>query len=110
MTVPPDLVYGVMLAALIVLCLPTLLRLATTLGPHCRCGHHKSVHRGPGSLYLILGTRGGPTRCSGTWDIERNPLRPQRWEFCTCRAYRPTAVPWWRRIWIGAEEQPQHTL
>lgn len=70
-----------------------LLRVASTLGPHCRCGHHRSTHRMP------------DTGCVGYWSAGWNAIGAKQWEPCTCQAYRPTGVGWWQRVQHGTEER-----
>jgi hypothetical protein len=59
----------------------------------CRCGHHRSVHRGRN------------TECIGMVPAGRNALGIKQREFCGCASYRPSERSWWqRRITIGTEE------
>lgn len=67
-------------------------RVASTLGPHCRCGHHRSVHRLP------------DTGCIGTWPDGQNALGVKQHTWCPCHSYRPTETGWWERVQSGAEE------
>jgi hypothetical protein len=69
-----------------------LFRVLVRRGPHCRCGHHRSVHRGP------------DTGCVGMWPSGVNAIGARQWTRCTCASYRPTEVSWWHRMQIGTEE------
>jgi hypothetical protein len=65
---------------------------STTLGPHCRCGHHRSAHKG------------AHTECSGIAAIGVNDLGIRQWRYCPCPSYRKTGESYWERIRIGTEE------
>jgi hypothetical protein len=69
-----------------------LISVAATLGPHCRCGHHRSVHKG------------AHTECSGVAAIGVNDLGIRQWRFCPCPSYRKTGESYWERIRTGTEE------
>lgn len=69
------------------------IRVAATIGPVCKCGHHRSVHRLP------------DTGCVGMWRTGTNAVGAPQWESCPCRSYRPTAVSYRQRVQHGTEER-----
>lgn len=85
-------VWTVLLALAAILVLWLGLRIAATLGPHCRCGHHRSTHRGRN------------TECSATRSAGRNALGAPQRDWCPCRSYRRTSVGYWQRITHGTED------
>lgn len=70
-----------------------LISVTATLGPHCRCGHHRSVHKGLN------------TECSGMAAVGVNELGIRQWRYCPCQTYRRTDESYWERIKAGTEEQ-----
>jgi hypothetical protein len=70
-----------------------LISIAATLGPHCRCGHHRSVHKGV------------QTECSGMAAMGVNELGIRQWRYCPCRIYRKTDESYWDRLRDGTEDR-----
>lgn len=70
-----------------------LISITATLGPHCRCGHHRSAHKG---LH---------TECSGVVAMGVNDLGIRQWQSCPCQSYRKTDESYWERMGAGTEEQ-----
>jgi hypothetical protein len=76
-----------------------LARVVATIGPHCRCGHHRNVHWRSN------------TGCVGMWPDGENALGVRLRAGCSCQSYRPTEIGWWERVQHGTEEHelPQPT-
>ena len=58
----------------------------------CKCGHHRSVHRG------------SQTGCSGLVARGKNALGIKQWRQCPCASFRPSERSWWERVVHGTEE------
>lgn len=87
-----DVVWALLLLPIILAALLVLVSISASFGPFCRCGHHRSVHRGRN------------TECVGLWDGGRNAIGARVWNRCACAQYRPTEVGYWRRCLDGTEE------